>query len=101
MSSPRDVRRADKVMTGARAREMLAGGFAGRLGTVGPDGWPDVGPLLYAWMDGQVYLHHTRARGHRRENVEHDARVSLRGGWFAVTRRGAARSVSRRGSSPR
>ena len=40
MSRLRDVRRADKAMTEARAREVLAGGFAGRLGTVGPDGWP-------------------------------------------------------------
>ena len=48
MSSPRSVRRADKVMSEAAAREMLAGGFAGRLGTVGPDGWPYVVPLLYS-----------------------------------------------------
>jgi len=75
MSSPRDVRRADKVMTEARARDMLAGGYAGRLGTVGPDGWPYVVPLLYVWMDGQVYVHNTRAPGHLRQNVTHDARV--------------------------
>jgi nitroimidazol reductase NimA-like FMN-containing flavoprotein (pyridoxamine 5'-phosphate oxidase superfamily) len=56
MSSPRDVRRADKVMSEAAAREMLAGGFAGRLGTVGPDGWPYVVPLLYVWMDGEINL---------------------------------------------
>jgi nitroimidazol reductase NimA-like FMN-containing flavoprotein (pyridoxamine 5'-phosphate oxidase superfamily) len=75
MSSPRGVRRADKVMSEAAAREMLAGGFAGRLGTVGPDGWPYVVPLLYVWMDGEIYVHNTRAPGHLRQNVGHDARV--------------------------
>jgi len=75
MSSPPEVRRADKLMTEERARETLANGFCGRLGTVGPDGWPYVVPLLYVWMDAQVYVHNTRARGHLRANVERDPRV--------------------------
>ena len=37
---------------GHYASALLAGGFAGRLGTVGPDGWPYVVPLLYVFMDG-------------------------------------------------
>ena len=64
MSRPPEVRRVDKVMTDARARETLAGGFCGRLGTVGPDGWPYVVPLLYVWMEGQIYVHNSRAPGH-------------------------------------
>lgn len=75
MSSSPQLRRTDKQMTEERARETLEGGFCGRLGTVGPDGWPYVVPLLYVWMDGQVYVHNTRARGHLRANVEHEARV--------------------------
>jgi len=75
MSGPRDVRRADKVIPEARARDLLAGGFAGRLGTVGPDGWPYVVPLLYVFMDGQIYVHNTAARGHLRESVDHEPRV--------------------------
>ena len=75
MSSPRDVRRADKIMPEGHARDLLAGGFAGRLGTVGPDGWPYVVPLLYVLMDGQIYVHNTAARGHLRESVDQEPRV--------------------------
>ncbi len=42
----RAIRRADKHMSDERARETLARGYAGRLGTVAPDGWPYVVPLL-------------------------------------------------------
>jgi nitroimidazol reductase NimA-like FMN-containing flavoprotein (pyridoxamine 5'-phosphate oxidase superfamily) len=62
-------------MTEDRARETLAGGFCGRLGTVGPDGWPYVVPLLYVWLDGEIWLHNARAPGHLRRNVEHEPRV--------------------------
>ena len=75
MSSAPQVRRIDKLMTEERARETLAGGFCGRLATVGPDGWPYVVPLLYVWVDGTVYVHNTHAPGHLRRNVEHDPRV--------------------------
>ena len=75
MSSPHAVRRQDRVMTDARARETLAAGFCGRLGTVGPDGWPYVVPLLYVWTDGEIHVHNTRAPGHLRRNIDHDPRV--------------------------
>ena len=42
----RAIRRADKQMSDERARETFARGYAGRLGTVGPDGWPYVVPRL-------------------------------------------------------
>jgi nitroimidazol reductase NimA-like FMN-containing flavoprotein (pyridoxamine 5'-phosphate oxidase superfamily) len=32
-------------------------------------------PLLYVWMDGQVYVQNSRAGGHLRQNVDHDPRV--------------------------
>jgi nitroimidazol reductase NimA-like FMN-containing flavoprotein (pyridoxamine 5'-phosphate oxidase superfamily) len=74
MSGAPQVRRADKVMTEERAREVLARGYCGRLGTVGPDGWPYVVPLLYIWVDGEIRLHNTGA-GHLRQNVDHEPRV--------------------------
>jgi nitroimidazol reductase NimA-like FMN-containing flavoprotein (pyridoxamine 5'-phosphate oxidase superfamily) len=58
-----------------RVLAMLSGGFAGRLATVGPAGWPYVVPLLYVWRDGEVWVHNTAARGHLRDNVDHDPRV--------------------------
>ena len=72
--SPR-VRRADKVMSDQRSLETLERGFSGRLATVGEDGYPYCVPLLYLWIDGQVYVHTTSARGHLRANVEREPRV--------------------------
>lgn len=62
-------------MSDERVLETLSRGFAGRLATVGPDGWPYVVPLLYVWIDGEIRVHNTGARGHLRANVEHDDRV--------------------------
>jgi hypothetical protein len=75
MSAPPQVRRADKVMPDERALDMLKRGFCGRLATLGADGYPYCVPLLYVWMDDEVYVHNTRARGHLRANVDHESRV--------------------------
>jgi len=75
MSGPPPLRRTDKAMDEARARALLAAGYAGRLATVGDDGWPYCVPLLYVWMDGEVWVHNTAAMGHLRANVDHEARV--------------------------
>ena len=74
MSAPQ-VRRADKLMSDERTRETLAGGFCGRLATVGADGYPYCVPLLYVLLDGEIYVHNTVAAGHLRSNVGHEARV--------------------------
>jgi len=75
MSGSPLVRRADKLMTEERAREALERGFCGRLATVGEDGWPYCVPLLYVCMDGEVFVHNTRATGHLRANVDREPRV--------------------------
>ena len=75
MSSAPQVRRTDKLMAPEKALETLERGFCGRLATVGEDGYPYCLPLLYVWMDGQVFVHNTRAPGHLRTNVDHDSRV--------------------------
>jgi nitroimidazol reductase NimA-like FMN-containing flavoprotein (pyridoxamine 5'-phosphate oxidase superfamily) len=62
-------------MAQEQALETLARGFCGRLATVGEDGYPYCVPLLYVWMDGQVFVHNARARGHLRANVDHESRV--------------------------
>jgi uncharacterized protein len=62
-------------MSAEHSLAMLARGYCGRLATVGADGYPYAIPLLYVWMDGEVYLHGTAARGHLRANVDHDPRV--------------------------
>jgi nitroimidazol reductase NimA-like FMN-containing flavoprotein (pyridoxamine 5'-phosphate oxidase superfamily) len=73
--APRAIRRADRKMSETCAREVLARGYAGRLGSVGHDGWPYVVPLLYVWRDGEIWLHTAAVRGHLRENIDHEPRV--------------------------
>ena len=74
MSSP-SVRRADKLMPQAKLEELLSTGYCGHLATISADGSPYVCPLLYVWLDGQVWMHNTSARGHLQSNVRHDPRV--------------------------
>lgn len=75
MTGPPRMRRAEKAIPDERAREILRRGFCGRLATVGADGYPYCVPLLYVVLDGQIYLHNARARGHLRANVDHDSRI--------------------------
>lgn len=75
MSNPPNVRRVDKLMSDARIDELLSTAYSGHIGTVGPDGAPYVCPLLYVWMNGQIWLHNTSARGHLQDNVRHESRV--------------------------
>src|SRR5580700_9504508 len=74
MSSPQ-IRRVDRAMSDERSLETLARGYSGRLATVSEDGFPYCIPLLYLWLDGEVYLHTTSAGGHLRANIERDRRV--------------------------
>jgi uncharacterized protein len=75
MSDAPRVRRADKAMSDDEARATLAAGHTLRVGTVGPDGWPYVVPLLYVCVGEEVWVHNTSARGHFRANVDHETRV--------------------------
>ena len=74
MSSPQ-LRRADRMMPEDRTLQFLQRGFAGRLATIGEDGYPYCVPLLYVCMDGEVFVHNTAARGHLRAGVDRDPRV--------------------------
>ena len=62
-------------MSDERALETLAHGYSGRLATVSEDGFPYCIPLLYLWMDGELYVHTASVRGHLRANVEKEPRV--------------------------
>jgi nitroimidazol reductase NimA-like FMN-containing flavoprotein (pyridoxamine 5'-phosphate oxidase superfamily) len=84
------MRRSERAMSDADAREFLRCGFSGRLATIGADGYPYCVPLLYVMMDGDVFVHQARARGHLRENVDGDSRacfeVDEQDGVFAYGR---------------
>ena len=74
MSSPQ-IRRADRAMSEARTLETFVRGYSGRLATVSEDGFPYCIPLLYLWIDGEVFLHTTSVGGHLRANIERERRV--------------------------
>jgi nitroimidazol reductase NimA-like FMN-containing flavoprotein (pyridoxamine 5'-phosphate oxidase superfamily) len=75
MSGETILRRSELAMDAAAAAEFVAQGFAGRLATIGADGYPYCVPLLYVWLDGQIYLHGTSASGHLRRNIDHAHKV--------------------------
>jgi len=75
MSNAPQVRRTDKLMSETGIREFIARAYSGRLASVGPDGWPYIVPLLYVWMNDEIWVHNTRARGHFRNNVDHEPKV--------------------------
>ncbi|WP_374653503.1 pyridoxamine 5'-phosphate oxidase family protein [Dongia sp.] len=64
-------------MNQADVEALLNGAFCGRTATVGADGYPYIAPNLFVWMDGQVYLHTPRHKGHFLANVQHSDRVSF------------------------
>lgn len=75
MSSPQ-LRRQDRILADAEARELIARAYCGRVGTVGSDGWPYVVPLLHVFAGDVIGMHNTAERGHFRLNVERgDARA--------------------------
>lgn len=78
MSAPAGpVRRSDLVSSHAQAEQLMCAGYCGRMATTGRDGWPYVVPMLYVYRDQVVYVHGSRAKGHLRINVEHDARACI------------------------
>jgi nitroimidazol reductase NimA-like FMN-containing flavoprotein (pyridoxamine 5'-phosphate oxidase superfamily) len=54
--------------------ELLRTCPIGRLGTVGPDGWPMVKPLNFAFLNGHVYFH-TALEGEKIDHIKRDGRV--------------------------
>jgi nitroimidazol reductase NimA-like FMN-containing flavoprotein (pyridoxamine 5'-phosphate oxidase superfamily) len=77
MSGAVDVRRQDLALDGAGIEGALERGFCGRLATVSADGHPYCTAMLYVRMDGEIWMHGTRAEGHLRRNVEREPRVCL------------------------
>jgi len=75
MSSPPQIRRADRALPDELAWEIVERGFSGRVATVSEDGSPYCIPILYVVLDGILYVHTTSAGGHLRANIEHEPRV--------------------------
>src|ERR1043166_10054404 len=74
MSSPQ-LRRQDRLLADAEARELIARAYCGRLATVSADGSPYIVPVLHVFPADELMVPNAAARGHLRQNVERDARV--------------------------
>ena len=74
MSTPQ-LRRQDRLLEEAEARDLIARAYSGRVASIGADGWPYVLPLLHVFSGDEIGLHNAAVRGHFRLNVEREARV--------------------------
>ena len=46
----------------------------GRLGTIGPDGWPMIKPLNFAYLEGRLYFH-CALEGEKLDHIRYESRV--------------------------
>lgn len=71
-----ELRRTERGVSEAEARELLARGEYGILSTCGPDGQPYGIPLSYCVLDDAIYFH-CAIEGHKLENLAAESRVSF------------------------
>lgn len=76
-----DMRRTDRSLSEAEARQIMAEAAYGFLATVGEDGWPYAVPVNHVLAGDILYFHSAQA-GHKLENLAHEERVA----FSAVTR---------------
>jgi uncharacterized protein len=72
----RDLRRKERGIDEAAARELLGRGEYGVLSTCGPDGTPYGVPLSYCVLNDSVYFH-CALEGHKVENISVTKDVSF------------------------
>jgi uncharacterized protein len=70
------VRRKDKEMPEAGARELLARAKLAHFATLSASGDPYIVPNLFVYAEGAIWLHTARA-GHFCSNVEYSARICV------------------------
>ena len=70
-----DMRRIDRKVGEAEAREIMARAGHGFLATVGEDGWPYAVPVNHV-LDGDTLYFHCALSGHKLDNLGHEPRVA-------------------------
>jgi hypothetical protein len=70
----REIRRHERVLSEAEAREVLARADHGVLATAGDDGWPYAVPLNHVLIGNALYVH-CALEGHKLGNIAHEERV--------------------------
>lgn len=74
MTEFKNIRRKERALTEEQAREILARAEHGVLSTVGADGWPYAVAVNHVLSGDALYIHGA-LKGHKVENISHEARV--------------------------
>jgi len=72
----REIRRKDRALSEAEAREILERGTDGVLACAGDDGYPYAVPLNYVYKEGKLFLHCAR-EGHKIDALRRSDKVSF------------------------
>jgi len=70
-----EMRRRDRALSEAEAREILGKAEWGVLSTLGEDGWPYGVPVNHVVVEDRIYIHCAQA-GHKLENLSFESKVS-------------------------
>jgi uncharacterized protein len=73
---PRPIRRAERAMPEAEAREILIKGQYGVLSTASAEGQPYGVPISYCYLNEAIYFH-CAVEGHKLDNLATNNRVSF------------------------
>jgi hypothetical protein len=76
MTTFREMRRRDRALSGAEAREILTRAEHGVLSTLGADGWPYGIPVNHLLCGDVLYIH-CALNGHKLDNIAQEERVSF------------------------
>lgn len=72
----REIKRRNRSLTEADAREILGRAEHGVMATLGEDGWPYAVPLNHVLAGNDLYAH-CALKGHKLDNIAHEERVSF------------------------
>jgi uncharacterized protein len=70
-----DMRRIERGLSEAEAREIMTRADHGFLATIGEDGWPYAVPVNHVLAGDLIYFH-CALSGHTLENLAHEERVA-------------------------
>ncbi|MCD8049367.1 MAG: pyridoxamine 5'-phosphate oxidase family protein [Clostridia bacterium] len=71
----REMRRKDREVDEARAREILCTEDWGVLSVEGDDGFPYGVPVNYAFVEGKIYIHATNGESHKSDAIRRNEKV--------------------------
>lgn len=72
----REIRRKDRIAEKTDIERLLVNGEYGFLSTIGPEGYPYVIPLSFAYANHSIYFH-CAVEGHKLDNIAFNNKVSF------------------------